>query len=61
MSKVMRRPFAAPPDDARCEATRKPLADGSLARCMRRATVGNLCAQHAKLARAEREFLEALR
>jgi len=39
----------APPDQERCAADRKPLSDGSGARCMRRATVGNMCAQHAKM------------
>jgi len=40
----------APPDDQRCKADRRPLSDGSRARCMRRATAGALCAQHAKIA-----------
>ena len=44
----MRR-YTAPPDDQRCTATRLPLADGSSARCMRRATSNGMCAQHAKL------------
>lgn len=46
---MSRRVYMAPPDEQRCAADRKPLSDGSLARCMRRATVGNLCAQHARM------------
>ena len=49
----MSRRFMAPADQERCIADRKPLSDGSAARCMRRATVqtifGNLCAQHARM------------
>lgn len=43
-----RRLFTAPPDDLRCQADRKPLGDGSDARCMRRAAEGKrFCVQHA--------------
>jgi hypothetical protein len=48
------RIYMAPPDEGRCAADRKPLSDGSLARCMRRATVGNLRAQHARMTAAFR-------
>ena len=45
-----RRHFTAPPDDERCQADRKPLSDGSGARCMRRAADGErFCAQHVAL------------
>jgi hypothetical protein len=50
----MKRRYTAPPDDCRCVVTirlRGPnLGADDFARCMRRAAVGNLCAQHAKKA-----------
>lgn len=56
-----RRAYTAPPDDARCTADRKPLKDGSGARCMRRQTGSDskLCAQHERIA-AERGDLDYL-
>lgn len=45
---MSKRAYTAPPDHLRCSAPRKPLADGSGARCMKRATRGPLCAQHHK-------------
>ncbi len=43
----MRRPYTAPLNAARCIADRKPLTDGSAARCMHRAKPGSqYCAQH---------------
>lgn len=42
-----RRRFTAPTDEFRCEATRSPLGDGTLARCMHRKRPGSpFCAQH---------------
>lgn len=43
---MSRRPFTAPPDDQRCQADRKPLADGTPARCMHRSVSGGFCRQH---------------
>jgi hypothetical protein len=42
------RAFTAPVDELRCIATRSPLADGSLARCMRRRAANSpYCSAHA--------------
>lgn len=42
-----KRRFWAAPDSLRCDADRKPLADGSGARCMKRRKAGSVfCAQH---------------
>lgn len=51
----MKRKFTAPLDDQRCAADRKPLADGSEARCMNKATRGIYCVQHSPLARLTAE------
>lgn len=43
------RPYRAPLDNERCIETRKPLKDGSLARCMRKRVSGSeYCSIHSK-------------
>lgn len=41
----MRR-YTAPVDSERCKADRKPLSDGTGARCMRRARSSGFCSVH---------------
>ena len=46
----MARTYMAPPDDERCECDRRPLSDGSEARCMLRKAKGSrYCARHTKI------------
>jgi hypothetical protein len=46
---MIRRAYTAPPDYLRCKYDITLRTDGSGAQCSRRAVMGDLCKQHAKI------------